>query len=129
MEEGVGHIIRNGSGTHTSATGTIYCGQWTNDQMNGRGNVQCASAIYLSGAIGHLQITWSFFPLMLRYVCMYNYARRHFVSIQINIVHVVLSCYIHDVSYNVCTYMYMYIANNIILYMYILFVGLLILIR
>ena len=97
MEKGVGHIIRNGSGTHTSATGTIYCGQWTNDQMNGRGNVQCASAIYLSVAIGHLQKMWSFFPLM--YACIIM----HFVSIQINYIYVVLSCYIHVL------YMYMYI--------------------
>ena len=38
VEKGMGHIVRNGSGTHISAKGTIYSGEWTNDEMNGKGN-------------------------------------------------------------------------------------------
>lgn len=36
-EKGVGHIVRSGTGVHTSATGTIYSGQWSGDVLNGKG--------------------------------------------------------------------------------------------
>ena len=36
-ERGVGHIVRSGHGTHMSATGTVYSGEWSNDIMNGKG--------------------------------------------------------------------------------------------
>lgn len=37
VEKGPGHIVRNGSGIHTSATGTVYSGEWTSDVLNGKG--------------------------------------------------------------------------------------------
>ena len=56
-EKGAGHIVRSGSGTHTSATGTVYSGQWANDEMNGKGTMY--NIIHL-----HIQCT-------ILYTCMY----------------------------------------------------------
>ena len=36
-EKGPGHIVRSGRGTHTSATGTVYSGEWQADTLNGKG--------------------------------------------------------------------------------------------
>ena len=37
IEKGPGQIVRSGQGTHTSASGMIYSGQWSNDILNGKG--------------------------------------------------------------------------------------------
>jgi len=36
-------MIRSGFGIHLSADGTMYSGNWENDQMNGSGQIQFAS--------------------------------------------------------------------------------------
>ena len=43
-----GTMLRSGFGIHVSADGTVYSGNWDNDQMNGSGRVQFASgAMYV----------------------------------------------------------------------------------
>lgn len=37
VEKGPGHIVRHGRGTHTSASGTVYSGEWDSDVLNGKG--------------------------------------------------------------------------------------------
>ena len=38
-EKGAGHKVRSGTGVHTSATGTIYSGEWSGDVLNGKGEI------------------------------------------------------------------------------------------
>jgi len=44
-----GTMLRSGFGVHVSADGTIYTGNWDNDQMNGVGRVQFASGAVYEG--------------------------------------------------------------------------------
>jgi len=59
-----GTMVRSGYGVHLSSDGTVYMGNWDNDQMNGSGQVQFSSgASYVGEFInncfqGKGQYTW-----------------------------------------------------------------------
>ncbi|KAF7658445.1 hypothetical protein LDENG_00012420 [Lucifuga dentata] len=44
-----GVMMRSGSGTHTSASGIIYTGEWHEDKMHGRGTLQHPSGAVYEG--------------------------------------------------------------------------------
>jgi len=57
-------MIRSGFGVHLSSDGTIYMGNWENDQMNGSGRIQFSSGAIYQGELvnncfqGRGQYTW-----------------------------------------------------------------------
>jgi len=60
-----GTLERHGMGTYTTTDGTVYTGQWSNDQMNGEGFLQFPSGASYQGYFasnkfnGCGRFTWS----------------------------------------------------------------------